>query len=881
LNLCEGLAYFTTPSAIQGVAGNPDAKNGINWLRDHKFRLIFAAASGHFEANSETGQLNREHIVLEGLERRRLLAAAWSVVSGKLTVSGTAGQDVVSLATAGSGLTLTIDGTPYSITAPVTSILMMGGKGNDDLAIADDVVIKATLQGNEGNDKLRGGGAGDTLQGGSGNDTLDGGKGGDLFQGQAGTDTADYSSRTGKVTVGIGSLYDDGEKGEKDNIQSDIEILIGGSGDDSLKAAGGNNTLSGNGGNDTLLAQLGNDSVDGGEGDDFIDGNGDKDTLLGSAGKDKIIGGTGTDLINGGADNDTIYGGNAPGGVEKLPDNDLIIGGEGDDSLMGGWDNDIIIGGIGADVIEGNLGDDSISGEEGADNISGGDGNDTIAGGLDDDTLDGGLGVDSMTGSNGNDLLTDTGVTPTEDPGNDDDDPLGGGDTVASTGADLVTNLVVDPEAIPAFMSGGSGRDTLIANAGPAVLWGDDGNDSLVSGDGNDVLDGGQGNDILEGNAGRDTLTGGGGEDVLTGGDDNDLFVNNDGEADAIDGGDGLDMGQVEEGLVDAFDNVESRYDQFEDFIIIDPSDPFPPDAPIARSTSAMAAIVAAQPPPVIVGGQLKINGATTSTGAAVNDVVQVTQNASTIDVTQNGVFSSFAVGSITSVYVDVGGGNDIVILELGNGGSSLTRPASIAGGSGNDTLRGGSGADLISGAAGNDSISGGGGNDILSGGSGNDILIGGSPNLLTVDGKDTFQGGDGAGDYADYGFRTNAVTLRLDGVANDGSGGENDSIGNDVEYLLGGRGNDLIVGNASANFLAGGAGADTLKGGGGNDQLVASYTKDSKIDQVFGNTGYDYLFLEDKVRDDYNGSLATDFFRLEASATTGLPLDVLVADQA
>ena len=62
--------------------------------------------------------------VLEGLERRRLLAAAWSVVNGQLTVTGTNNVDIVSLTKAAVGLTLTIDGVPNSITAAVTSIFM-------------------------------------------------------------------------------------------------------------------------------------------------------------------------------------------------------------------------------------------------------------------------------------------------------------------------------------------------------------------------------------------------------------------------------------------------------------------------------------------------------------------------------------------------------------------------------------------------------------------------------------------------------------------------------------------------------------------------------------------------------------------------------------
>ena len=64
------------------------------------------------------------------------------------------------------------------------------------------------------------------------------------------------------------------------------------------------------------------------------------------------------------------------------------------------------------------------------------------------------------------------------------------------------------------------------------------------------------------------------------------------------------------------------------------------------------------------------------------------------------------------------------------------------------------------------------------------------------------------------------------------------------------------------------------------NDQITANYTKDTKVDNVFGNSGFDYLFLEDKVQDNYNGSLGTDFFRLEPNPNTGTPLDVLVPDQ-
>ncbi|HYO09460.1 MAG TPA: calcium-binding protein [Tepidisphaeraceae bacterium] len=817
--------------------------------------------------------------MLEGLERRRLLAAAVSVVAGKLTVAGTDGADAVSVAKSGNSLIVTVDGgTPATFSGAISSILLKGNGGDDLLTITDALTLKASLQGGNGNDTLRGGGGSDSLDGGAGNDRLDGGKGSDLFRGGAGADSADYSARTAKVTVGIGNLFDDGEANERDNIQWDVEVLIGGSAGDSLKASTPDNTILGNGGNDTLWAQEGKDFVDGGAGDDVIEGKGGDDTLVGGAGNDRIVGGKGGDIVNAGIGDDTLVGGDADGGAGELPDKDLLLGGDGSDLASGGAGDDTLIGGVGDDSLNGNAGNDEAAGEEGNDLLAGNDGNDTLDGGLDDDVIEGGAGVDTLVGSNGNDSLHDTGVTPL--------DPDDGGVTPPAEGEE--PTLPIDPEIAPALLSGGSGDDTLVADAGPALLQGDDGYDVLVSGGGSDVLDGGLDDDTLFGNAGRDTLTGGGGADSLSGGAGNDLFVNNDGEGDVLDGGDDLDLGQVEESLLDQFSSVEGRFDQPLDDTIIDPNDPTgaeeppPPNGggPINRPLPELVAMLD-QPAPVVMSGQLRLSGATTTTGGAVNDLIQITQNASSLDVSYNGNFKSYPVASISSVFIDTGGGNDTVILELSKGTSSLTKPATVTGGSGNDTIRGGSGSDLLAGAAGNDSITGAGGNDTVSGGDGNDILIGGSPVLLTSDGKDTFQGGGGAGDYADYGFRSNNLVLTLDGKANDGAGAEGDLIGADVEYAIGGRGNDLLVGNAGVNLLAGGGGADTLKGGGGNDQIVATYTKDAAIDNVFGNAGYDYYFLEDKVRDNYNGTLATDFYRTDFNALTGQPLDVLVTDQA
>jgi Ca2+-binding RTX toxin-like protein len=88
--------------------------------------------------------------------------------------------------------------------------------------------------------------------------------------------------------------------------------------------------------------------------------------------------------------------------------------------------------------------------------------------------------------------------------------------------------------SIVAFGQGGN--DTIAVHSSitrSAMLFGQDGDDTLIGGAGSDVLVGGAGHDVLAGNAGRDLLFGGLGGDMLyghgldgmTGGFDDDLLV--------------------------------------------------------------------------------------------------------------------------------------------------------------------------------------------------------------------------------------------------------------------------------------------------------------------------------------------------------------------
>jgi len=156
-----------------------------------------------------------------------------------------------------------------------------------------------------------------------------------------------------------------------------------------------------------------------------------------------------------------------------------------------------------------------------------------------------------------------------------------------------------------------------------------------------------------------------------------------------------------------------------------------------------------------------------------------------------------------------------------------------LSGASGNDTLRGLGGQNELVGSSGDDTLLGGGklsgglGNDLLDGGSSDDILDGGF-------GRDIIDGG-AAGirpgerhDRVIYGDRDGAVRVDLNRTdASQGAPGEGDTI-RDVEDIVGGSGNDILIGNAEGNTIDGGAGNDGLNGLQGRDVLVGGDGNDS-----------------------------------------------------
>jgi Ca2+-binding RTX toxin-like protein len=169
-------------------------------------------------------------------------------------------------------------------------------------------------------------------------------------------------------------------------------------------------------------------------------------------------------------------------------------------------------------------------------------------------------------------------------------------------------------------------------------------------------------------------------------------------------------------------------------------------------------------------------------------------------DTVATGAGDDFVDGGLGSDNIFGGDGNDD--LEAGvDTPDGTDGKNTIDGGAGNDTLFGGSNDDLLIGGEGDDELHGGPGNDTLRGGAGSDALFG--------DGGDDVMAGEDGNDYLDGGPG-----------ADDLNGGASD----EVRALPFGTGTvlaNVVVGGDGDDVLWSGEGSDRLFGGGDNDRFI------------------------------------------------------------
>lgn len=106
------------------------------------------------------------------------------------------------------------------------------------------------------------------------------------------------------------------------------------------------------------------------------------------------------------------------------------------------------------------------------------------------------------------------------------------------------------------------------------------------------------------------------------------------------------------------------------------------------------------------------------------------------------------------------------------------------------------------------------------------------------------------------YRSSSRRVVVKADYLENDGRIGDKDNIHDDVERLLGGNYDDVLVGGPNNNYLNGGPGADQMWGGEGSDTLEDRVIVDGVLvadpvtNNINGGSGNDYAVLDNLPND-------------------------------
>jgi serralysin len=202
--------------------------------------------------------------------------------------------------------------------------------------------------------------------------------------------------------------------------------------------------------------------------------------LLGGSGNDTLKGGGGADWLDGNEGIDTVSYYESPEGVIALLGNEGAYGDAEGDTFIG---IENLTGSIYADILWGDDGVNKLMGMDGADVLRGLDGNDTLDGGAGADRMLGGPGGDTYYVDNGADEIIEVGnqgadqvltsVSYSLAPGLEVE-MLGTTDRAATTAISLGGNEYANT------ISGNAGVNIIVGGAGLDTMWGGDGGDIFV-----------------------------------------------------------------------------------------------------------------------------------------------------------------------------------------------------------------------------------------------------------------------------------------------------------------------------------------------------------------------------------------------------------------
>lgn len=663
--------------------------------------------------------------------------------------------------------------------------------------------------GSQFNDQISTNDFDNVIDGGAGNDVLDGGLGNDTLIGGTGNDTF--------VVDAVGDVVTELANEGTDLVQSAISYTLG--------ANVENLTLTGT----AAINGTGNAL------DNVITGNAANNTLTGGAGNDTLIGGAGIDTLIGGAGNDTYVIDTAADVITELANEgtDLVqsaisytlganvenlqLTGTAAINGTGNAANNVLFSGAGNNVLNGLTGIDTASYQYALSGVTvslmvttaqatGGSGSDTL------------IEIENLTGSAFNDKLTGNAAANVLDGGSGADTLIGGAGNdvyVVDSAGDVVTELAgegTDLVQSALTYALGANVENLTLTGIAAIDGTGNALDNVITGNAaSNTLTGGAGNDSLNGAAGIDTMLGGAGNDTY--------YVDNVG------------------------DTVTELANEGTDIVY----------AYVSHTLAANVENI-----------RLHTTGNIDATGNALNNILyagdgnNVLNGGDGIDTVSYAYAASAVTASLAITTVQATGGS---------GSDTILNVESLVGSNFNDKLTGNTAANSLNGGAGADTMIGGLGNDGYYVDNIGDVVtelanegidtvystisytLGANLENLYINttgavnatgnalanvlyagaGNNVIDGLDGS-DTVSYAYAVSGVTVSLASTAAQATGGSGTDTLLNIENLVGGSYNDILIGNAGANGLTGGAGNDTLNGSAGADTLAGGVGNDTYV---------------------------------------------------
>ena len=341
------------------------------------------------------------------------------------------------------------------------------------------------------------------------------------------------------------------------------------------------------------------------------------------------------------------------------------------------------------------------------------------------------------------------------------------------------------------------------------VIHGTAGDDVIVGLGGNDVIDGGGGNDVLCGDEdppfgggapGNDSLSGDAGDDVLIGGPLSALAPG----TEVLNGGPGSDTVSYATSpdavTVDLAASVLAGGDAEGDGVGADVENVTGSSVTDTLNGNSAANVIRGLGGLDVINGRAgddtidagpgndeEVSGGDGNdrvSGGDGNDILSADNGDDVLSGGPGDDLLQGGAGSDTADYSAADGGVNVNLATAEvSGADGADAPSSIENATGSsfaDSLAGDARANVLSGGDGNDTVIGRAGDDTVNGGPGDDAL----QEETAANGADVLSGGPGR-DQVDYAQRASAVSVTLNGIADDGEAGERDNVLPDVDAAL------------------------------------------------------------------------------------------------